>query len=265
MQLRGLAPTTQRSYTHYVAEFAKFYHASPEHLDLAAIRQYELHLLHEKKLSPESINAFVSAVQFLYLPTLEMPWGKEQGHTQNWRGYKQHIDVADGQIPISCVLTSASLHDSQAAIPLATITNQRVTSLYEVMVSGLPVEVCFANMDAAYDAKEIREHCESLGHVSLIDPVQKAVPIVHRTSQDSLRGYDKRRKLPQTMPRKIPRFTTAQEERYKIRTMSERVNARLKDEFGGRTTRVRGASKVMAHLVFGILALTVDQLLRLAG
>ena len=25
MQLRGLAPTTQRSYTHYVSDFAKFY------------------------------------------------------------------------------------------------------------------------------------------------------------------------------------------------------------------------------------------------
>jgi site-specific recombinase XerD len=77
MQLRGLAPTTQRSYTHYVADFAKFYNTSPEHLDLEAIRQYELHLLHEKKLSPESINTFVSSVQFLYLVTLEMPWGKE--------------------------------------------------------------------------------------------------------------------------------------------------------------------------------------------
>jgi integrase/recombinase XerD len=77
MQLRGLAPTTQRSYLHYVAEFAKFYKTSPEHLDLEAVRQYELYLLHERKLSPESINTFVSAVQFLYLVTLEMPWGKE--------------------------------------------------------------------------------------------------------------------------------------------------------------------------------------------
>jgi len=77
MQLRGLAPTTQRSYTHYVSAFAKFYRTSPEHLDLEAIRQYELYLLHEKKLSPESINSFVSAVQFLYQVTLEMPWGKE--------------------------------------------------------------------------------------------------------------------------------------------------------------------------------------------
>jgi integrase len=77
MQLRGLAPTTQRQYIHYVADYAKFYDASPEQLDLEAVRQYELYLLHERKLSPESINTFVSAVQFMYLITLEMPWGKE--------------------------------------------------------------------------------------------------------------------------------------------------------------------------------------------
>jgi integrase/recombinase XerD len=76
MTLRGLAPTTQRSYIHYVSEFAKFYNTNPEKLDLEAVRQYELYLLHEKKLSPESINAFISSIQFLYLVTLEMPWGK---------------------------------------------------------------------------------------------------------------------------------------------------------------------------------------------
>jgi len=47
--------------------------------------------------------------------------------------------------------------------------------------------------------------------------------------------------------------------------MIERVYSRLKGEFGGRNVRVRGASKVMAHLMFGLLALTVDQLLRLSG
>jgi len=77
MHLRGLASTTQRSYLHYVAEFAKFYKTGPDRLDLEAVRQYQLYLIHEKKLSPESINTFVSAVQFLYLVTLEMPWSKE--------------------------------------------------------------------------------------------------------------------------------------------------------------------------------------------
>jgi hypothetical protein len=45
--------------------------------------------------------------------------------------------------------------------------------------------------------------------------------------------------------------------------MAERVNARLKDEFGGRFGRVRGAVKVKCLLMFGILALTADQLIRL--
>lgn len=54
------------------------------------------------------------------------------GHTQYWHGYKLHLDVADGQIPIRAILTSASLHDSQAAIPLTTMTSQRVTYCYDL-------------------------------------------------------------------------------------------------------------------------------------
>ena len=77
MLLRGLAPTTQRSYIHYVSEFAKYFNMSPEKLDLEAIRQYQIYLLSEKKMSPQSVNSFTSAVQFLYLVTLEMPWGKQ--------------------------------------------------------------------------------------------------------------------------------------------------------------------------------------------
>ena len=51
--------------------------------------------------------------------------------SETWIGYKLHIDTADGEIPISCgVLTAASVHDSQVAIPLATITAGRVTNLY---------------------------------------------------------------------------------------------------------------------------------------
>lgn len=60
-----------------------------------------------------------------------------------------------------------------------------------------------------------------------------------------------------------PQLTWAQQDRYKERTMSERVNARLKGEFGASRIRVRGGAKVMAHLMFGVLALTVDQWLRM--
>src|ERR1700731_1462389 len=41
-----------------------------------------------------------------------------KGYKETWNGYKLHLDVARGQIPVSCVLTSASVHDSQVAIHL---------------------------------------------------------------------------------------------------------------------------------------------------
>jgi len=147
-----------------------------------------------------------------------------QGYRNSWNGYKLHFDVADGGIPISVVLTRASVHDSQAALPLALMTSARVTSLYDVM-------------DAAYCSTEIREHSRSLGHVPLID-------------HNPRRGEKSE-------------FAPHEAERYKIRTQSERANARLKDEFGADKIYVRGGAKVMAHLMFGVLALSVDQLLRL--
>jgi site-specific recombinase XerD len=78
MQLRNLAPATQKNYIHYVAHFASYFGLSPVHLDLEAVRQYGLYLLNDRKLSAESVNTFVSAVKFLYLVTLEMPWGEER-------------------------------------------------------------------------------------------------------------------------------------------------------------------------------------------
>lgn len=176
------------------------------------------------------------------------------GNQRYWRGYKLHIDVADGQIPISCLLTAASLHDSQVAIPLATITAQRVTSLYDLM-------------DSAYDAREIREHSKSLGHIPIIAWTERSAPIPPKCVMTLSRGDKRKMKTvaKQRRPRKDPPLSPAEEDRFRERTMSERVNSRLKDEFGARHIRVRGAAKIMAHLMFGIVALTVDQLLKLAG
>ena len=55
----------------------------------------------------------------------------------------------------------------------------------------------------------------------------------------------------------------SEERRYVVRSESERINARLKDEFGGRHVRLRGHDKVLAHLMFGMTVLTASQLMRL--
>jgi hypothetical protein len=161
-----------------------------------------------------------------------------KGYLETWIGYKLHLDVADGQIPVSCILTSASLHDSQAAIPLAQLSAQRVTNLYDLM-------------DSAYDAEPVREHSLGLGHVPIID----ANPRRDTARKAELQGEEKRRKLLHCQ--------TAEDMRFHERTTVERVNGRLKDEFGACMVRVRGNAKVMCHLMFGIVALTADQILRL--
>jgi hypothetical protein len=159
-----------------------------------------------------------------------------KGHTTSWIGYKLHIDTADGDIPVSCLLTSASLHDSQAAIPLASMTASRVTNLYDLM-------------DSAYDAPEISNNSRALGHVPIID----ANP----------RRGGKAAAEAETRAKRCAGYELAEDVRYNQRSSAERVNGNLKDNCGGNHVRVRGAPKVFCHLMFGILVVTVEQMMRL--
>lgn len=77
LQLRNFAAGTQKQYIAHVAAFARYFGTSPENLDIEAIRQYQLYLLNDRKLSPDAVGQYISAVKFLYLVTLEMPWTNE--------------------------------------------------------------------------------------------------------------------------------------------------------------------------------------------
>ncbi|HXE63562.1 MAG TPA: site-specific integrase [Bryobacteraceae bacterium] len=74
LRLRNLSAETQRAYVHYISGLAQFYRTSPEHLSLEEIREYQLHLIQHRRLSPESVKQFVSAAKFLYTVTLETVW-----------------------------------------------------------------------------------------------------------------------------------------------------------------------------------------------
>jgi hypothetical protein len=161
-----------------------------------------------------------------------------KGYKETWIGYKLHIDTADGDIPVSCILTAASVHDSQVAIPLATMTAGRLVNLYDLM-------------DSAYHAAEIETHSRGLGHVPLID----VNPRRDAALKEELALEAKRRAL--------VGHRSAEDIRYNERSSAERVNSNLKDNHGGRTVRVRGPAKVMCHLMFGIVVIAATQILRL--
>ena len=148
-----------------------------------------------------------------------------QGNFNTWVGYKLHLDVACCGVPISAVVTSASVYDNQVSVPLARLSASRVTSLYTLM-------------DAAYDSEALRQLERDLGHV----------PIVAINS----RGREN-----------PPTLDAAEKKRFGERTVVERINSRLKDGFGCASMWLKGHTKVLCHLTFAVLAVSVDALMRL--
>lgn len=160
-----------------------------------------------------------------------------QGYIVTWKGYKLHAAVDDHCIPISVILTAASLNDCEAAIPLAEKSHGLVRNLYDLM-------------DSAYDVREVKEHSFSLGHIPIIDK--------HARSKAQKRDKNSEQKR-----RRILNAYTAEDRRYKERFSKERFNGLFKDFYGGRNIYYKGAEKVFCHIMFGVLALTASTFLRL--
>jgi integrase/recombinase XerD len=74
MQVRNLAPHTQRSYLQQVSQFLRHFGKSPELLGPDDIRAYQLHLTWDKRVSASSIPVAVAAIRFLYKITLKRDW-----------------------------------------------------------------------------------------------------------------------------------------------------------------------------------------------
>ena len=74
MQLRNLSPRTIDAYTYHVDKFCRFFGKPAEQLGLEEIRQFQLYLVNEKKLSWSSFNQAVCGLRFLYEITLAKPW-----------------------------------------------------------------------------------------------------------------------------------------------------------------------------------------------
>jgi hypothetical protein len=157
----------------------------------------------------------------------ECAWGckkNSQGKVSYWKGYKLHLDVTDIGLPITAIVTSANVHDSQAAIPMEKLTGKKVQHLYSLM-------------DAAYDAKPILDYIRGQDRVPLIDP-------------------NKRRDTDQRS------FDPAEKIRYKTRTTVERANAHLKDWLIPSQIFVRGFEKVSFLLMCGVACLAALKILQ---
>jgi site-specific recombinase XerD len=71
MQLRRLAPNTQRVYLNGVRGLAKHYRQSPDMLTDGQVQDYLLYMLNERKVAWSTCDTYVASLQFFYGVTLK--------------------------------------------------------------------------------------------------------------------------------------------------------------------------------------------------
>ena len=137
------------------------------------------------------------------------------------------------------------MHDSSVALPLMQETSKRVNYLYDLQ-------------DAGYDADIIREFSYKLGHRPIID--------INPKNSQTLRNkieLSKDEKVKFEFFGLMPSIEMKEVKHYNQRSMVERVNKYLKDDFGCDKIYYQGATKVASVLAFGILSICIHQSLQL--
>ncbi len=165
-----------------------------------------------------------------------------KGNREITIGGKLHISAVDGDIPIAAFYSGANVHDSSVALPLINETGKRVMYLRDLL-------------DAWYDSDIIREFSEKLNHKAIIDINPKNSKELKQKIQ--LIKDEKVKFEFLNLPK------SSDEHHYNQRSMVERVNKYLKDDFGCNTIYYQGATKVASVLSFGILSVCIHQSLKL--
>jgi len=165
-----------------------------------------------------------------------------KGNREVWIGGSLHISVVDGDIPITAFYSGANVHDSSVALPLMQETSKRVNYLYDLQ-------------DAGYDADIIREFSIKLGHRPIIDINPKNSKVL-KAKIELMEHENKTFKY-------LNQHLNCDEKHYNQRSMVERVNKLLKDDFGCNKIYYQGATKVASVLAFGILSICIHQSLKM--
>lgn len=165
-----------------------------------------------------------------------------KGNRYKWIGGKLHLTVVDGDIPLTAIYSSASVHDSSLALPMINETSSKVDYLYDLS-------------DAAYDSSIIKAYSINKGHRPLID--------INPKNSKALKVQIALAKSEKEILRSFNLYNDSDDLHYNQRSSVERVNAYLKDNFGCDKIYYRGATKVASVLAFGVLSVCIHQSLKL--
>ena len=134
------------------------------------------------------------------------------------------------------------MHDSSVALPLIQETTKKVNYFYDLQ-------------DAGYDADIIREFSIKYNHRPIID--------INPKNSQALRDKIELIEHKQKTFKYLNQHLSLDKEYYNQRSMVERVNKYLKDDFGCDKIYYQGATKVASVLAFGILSICIHQSLKM--
>jgi len=165
-----------------------------------------------------------------------------KGNRHRWTGGKLHLSVVDGDIPITAIYSSASVHDSSLALPLIKQSSQKVNYLYDLA-------------DAAYDTSIIKDYSKKQNHRPIID--------INPKNSKKLKAKIALAKSEKKILEPLKLYNNSDDLHYNQRGSVERVNAYLKDSYGCSKIYYQGAQKVASVLAFAVLSVCITQSLKL--
>jgi site-specific recombinase XerD len=78
LQRRNYSANTVRTYIHAIEDFARYFGRSAYRLGPEHIRQYQVHLFRDRKLSAGTVEGRTAALRFLFVKTLKRPYLHDQ-------------------------------------------------------------------------------------------------------------------------------------------------------------------------------------------
>ena len=137
LQRRNYSPNTVRSYIHAVEDFAQYFHRSPERLGPDHIREYQVHLFRDRKLSPGTVEGRAAALRFLFVKTLRraylpdhIPFPKRQ----------QRLPTVLSQEEVARLIDAASNLMHRAMLMTLYATGMRRAELCRLKVADIDSE-----------------------------------------------------------------------------------------------------------------------------
>ena len=134
LQRRNYAESTQVSYIRHVADFAKLFGRSPADLGAPEVKQFQLHLIQEKKASWSTYIQAMAALRFLYVKTLGQAFMLDQ---IPYPRRPKHLPAVLSQDEITSLLNAASSLKHRALMMVLYGAGLRVSEACSLQVADI--------------------------------------------------------------------------------------------------------------------------------